>query len=520
MQTAINPALAAAMTLEQAAQVGQFQPTTPDGAPTVAAQLMQRAAPSLPQIAQQAGMGAQIQAAQMQQAQQALMEQAMQQQQPQGIESLNPSIGNFAQGGIVGYARGDLVEDPGFISPEFGGASSIDVEEAARERARLEEEERKRRLEEIIRERARNMEEVVSGPYTRGDVRFPPQAAQRQVAQPRPAPEQVPAMPAQAPRQAAPTTSAQLFDEARRQLGGIATLPVSPQQAIEPAIADQQAFDEYRRRMGLPPEMERISAQEAEMRRIYGERERILAQRMKEVQEQQERGSLAQYLMGFRQMKGRSVGEGLMSAGAAADRYEGGLRSQFQRLEDLKIQVQELSMEKQNQLNQMRDDIAKGRFADAMKRREAAQGADNALRLKQAEFAVEQAKVVGGQETARIRETPQASELERMLARLQVLRRTDPEAAKRMEEDIAILRGAGRRPSGAEARQRMLELYADNWEKMDLLEKNRLREQGIGTYEDYVKYRDRIAGVAPTAAPSGGASSDLLNRADAIVGGR
>lgn len=506
MQTAINPALAAAMTLEQAAQVGQFQPTTPDGAPTVAAQLMQRAAPSLPQVAQQAGLGGQIQAMQMQEAQKALMNAAMQQQQrPQGLEALNPPIGNFAQGGIVGYANGDMAEDPGFISPEFGGASSIDVEEAARERARLEEEERRRRLEEIVRERARNMEEVVSGPYTRGDVRFPAQAAQPQVAQPRPAPKQVPAMPAQAPRQAAPTTSAQLFDEARRQLGGIATLPVSPQQAIEPAIANQQAIDEYRRRMGLPAEMERIASQEADMRRIYGERERILSQRMKEVQEQQQRGSLAQYLMGFRQMKGRSVGEGLMSAGAAADRYEGGLKSQFQRLEDLKIQVQELSMDKQNELNKMRDDIANGRFADAMKRREAAQNADNALRMKQAEFAVEQAKVVGGQETARIREAPQASELERMLARLQVLRRTDPEAAKRMEEDIAVLRGAGRRPAPAELRQRMLEQYADNWEnKMEPQEKIKLSAKGIKTFEDYVAYRDRIAGVAPTGGSAAG----------------
>lgn len=116
MQTQINPALAAAMTLERAAQAGQFQPVTPQGQPTVAAQLMQQAMPpSVPQVAQQAGLGAQIQAMQQQQAQQALMQQAMANRPPAGIEGLNPQMGNFAEGGIVGktvgYAKAGKAED-------------------------------------------------------------------------------------------------------------------------------------------------------------------------------------------------------------------------------------------------------------------------------------------------------------------------------------------------------------------------------------------------------------------------
>lgn len=513
MAQQINPVDPATALILQA--MNQINPVTESGNPTVAADVLSKLSqmgatqmsPSVGQAAQQAGIASQLEAMKLQKAQNALMNQAM----AQGPEAVGiaPMAGavRMAEGGIVGYANGDMAEDPGFISPEFGGASSIDVEEAARERARLEEEERRRRLEEIVRERARNMEEVVSGPYTRGDVRFPAQAAQPQVAQPRPAPEQVPAMPAQAPRQASPTTSTQLFDQARRGYGSIATLPVSPQQAIESAIADQQVMDEYRRRLGLPPEMERISRQEEQFKRLYGDRESLIQRRLEDIEAQKGLGGIAAFLRGFQQMKGQPIGTGFVSAAESGQAYDTAMRQRRERLEDLKIEIQGLSMDKQNALDKMRDDIANGRFKDAMVRREAAQKADNDIRVKQAELDIKQAQVVGQQEEARIRQQQQTSELERMLARLEGLRRTNPDAAKRMEEDIAVLRGAGRRPSGAEARQRMLELYADNWEnKMDLQEKAKLKNKGINTFEDYVAYRDRIAGVSSTVSPSGDAS--------------
>ena len=78
MQTAntqVNPALAALMTLGQAEQSGQFQPTTPDGQLTVAGRMMEQAtSPAVSQIAQQAGLAGQIEAMKMQQAQQAMMQ--------------------------------------------------------------------------------------------------------------------------------------------------------------------------------------------------------------------------------------------------------------------------------------------------------------------------------------------------------------------------------------------------------------------------------------------------------------
>jgi hypothetical protein len=66
------------------------------------------------QAAQQAGLAGQIEAMQMQKAQEALMNNAMQRQQVGGLEAMSPPMGNFAYGGIVGYAgdENSLVVEP------------------------------------------------------------------------------------------------------------------------------------------------------------------------------------------------------------------------------------------------------------------------------------------------------------------------------------------------------------------------------------------------------------------------
>lgn len=122
-QTQIPEALLGAMMLGQAAQSGQFQPTTPDGTPTVAAKLMQQAtAPMMgvAQAAEQAGLAGQIEAMQMQKAQEALMNNAMQRQQVGGLEAMSPPMGNYAYGGIVGYA-GD--EESFVVEPAQAGSA-------------------------------------------------------------------------------------------------------------------------------------------------------------------------------------------------------------------------------------------------------------------------------------------------------------------------------------------------------------------------------------------------------------
>lgn len=120
--------LSALMALEQGVRQGTVSPVTPQGTPTVAAQLagaaQQQMAPQMAQpmpagvrdIAQQAGLGAQIQAMQQQQAQQQAMNpqavaqmaaQMLQQNMNRGIASAPGADSvRMAQGGIVGYADG------------------------------------------------------------------------------------------------------------------------------------------------------------------------------------------------------------------------------------------------------------------------------------------------------------------------------------------------------------------------------------------------------------------------------
>lgn len=52
-------------------------------------------------------------------------------------------------------------------------------------------------------------------------------------------------------------------------------------------------------------------------------------------------------------------------------------------------------------------------------------------------------------------------------------------------------------------RATILERYADNWEKLDPMQKNDLKAQGIKTFDDYVQYRDRLLGGGQ-AAPAVG----------------
>ena len=113
--------LSALMALRQGMQQGRVSTTTPAGEPTVAAQEIgaaeQAVMPAVPQAVRQAGLGAQIQAMRMQEAQKAMMNAAMQQQQQPvmaadgGLMRLNPGIQDFAEGGIVGYAAGELVDE-------------------------------------------------------------------------------------------------------------------------------------------------------------------------------------------------------------------------------------------------------------------------------------------------------------------------------------------------------------------------------------------------------------------------
>jgi hypothetical protein len=113
MQTGLPSGLQTALQAQMEREVmsGQARTMTREETPTVFGKLMAEVAPpAVPDVAQQAGLAGQIQAMRMQQAQEALMNQAMAQRPPAGIEGLNPQMGGYADGGIVGYAVGGRPE--------------------------------------------------------------------------------------------------------------------------------------------------------------------------------------------------------------------------------------------------------------------------------------------------------------------------------------------------------------------------------------------------------------------------
>ena len=77
-------------------------------------------------------------------------------------------------------------------------------------------------------------------------------------------------------------------------------------------------------------------------------------------------------------------------------------------------------------------------------------------------------------------------------------------AMSRPEEYARVMRqkaeAAQSRKSPEQIRAEALERYADNWERLDMLQKNELAKQGVTNFQQYVRMRDQMAGM-------GGASS-------------
>ena len=532
MQTAINPALAAAMTLEQAAQVGEFSPVTKDGTPTVVGgKLQQMMQPMMPQgmpgmqpsmpglqnAAQQAGLGAQIQAMQMKEAQSAMMNQAMQQARgPAGIEGLNPQMGNFAEGGIVGYAEAGVAEDEqqSFISPEFGGSvlsSEIDQEVLAEEARRVRQ---KQALKEFEQERARNMARVAMEDYTRGDIRFPNQKAP---VSPPPAAPVAPRPMAAPSAPSGPTGLEALFEKERAGYRGMKG-PASLEQSIQRAQQNKAILESMYRAEGIDPNY--IDKRLEEDRALTERQRSLLRERMEREQGRDTFLSRAgAALRGFSQMKGQGIGGGLAAAHENLARQVQSGEIRMDQMRDFEIRLNELDINRRRALEDAKRATVEGRAKDAQQELNNATAFSNDIEKmvastfgKQAAQMVEERKA---SEAGASRMADQRRIQELYQLRLNTLTGgkppNDEQKMEAMEYALQAVKGAAgiaRKPSPQETRQRMLEQYADNWEKMDLLEKNRLREQGIGTYENYVKYRDRIAGVAPTGG--GSASGQIL----------
>lgn len=411
MQTAINPALAAAMTLEQAAQMGEFSPVTKDGTPTVVGgklqqmmqpmmqQGMQPSMPGVQNTAQRAGLGGQIQAMQMQEAQKAMMNAAMQQARPPaGIERLNPQMGNFAEGGIVGYAPGGTAAS--MLNPEQYAleVEMMNAEAEARRaaRARRDEAERLAFLETAAPEVAARLK-AQQAPVRGGVVddlvkdQAPPAAAPAAAPPPAAARERESFTPVQALGITAP-----LFEKQRAEYAKIRTEPLTP----EELLAQNQRERQVRRQMliqsGLDPDY--LDKREQQGKALFEQQQALLRERM-----ERERGKdtflgrMGEALRNFQQLKGQGIGQGLVRSDQALGRRIAAGEATMDELKNLELKAMELDMTRRNALEDARHAIATGDFNRAQQSLTAARNAEN-----------DKAKLVGGtfgpQATAAVQE--------------------------------------------------------------------------------------------------------------------
>ena len=363
MQTQIPQELSALMALSQGMQQGRVAPTTPDGAPTVAAQKMgqveQGMMPGMQQAVGQAGLGAQIKAMQMQEAQKAMMNAAMQQAQPPaGIERLNPQMGSFAEGGIVGYAPGG------------SAASMLDPEQYALEIEMMNAEAEARRAARARRddaERLAFLETAAPEVAARLKAQQAPAAAAPEVAAPPPPPPpRAPAVERQ-PSAARPSVGGGGIEElANKQRAIYASMvgPSTPEDAIAYELKRRPALDAYLRSQGVDPNY--FEKRSEEDKALTEQQRALLRERM-----ERERGRdtflgrMGEALRGFSQMKGQGVGSGLTrSYDALSRRLEAG-EARMDQMRDLEIKINELEINRRRSLEDAKRATMEGRVKDA-----------------------------------------------------------------------------------------------------------------------------------------------------------
>lgn len=351
MQAAINPALAQVI-----GAMDVISPVTPDGKPTVAAQVMQAAKQAtMPQVAQQAGIAGQIQAMRMQEAQKALMNAAMQ-QQPENV-GIAPMAGQMKmpEGGVVGYATAGLAEDDmkPVADPQFDtGSSTIEDQD----RRRLEDEERRRR--ELQQEQARTAQM---------QQQVPPPPTDRPAAAPA-----VPMAPPARGRSVIPASFGS--DQYIRDMMAAASYePKMPttQEGITAALERRKGLDEFLRQRGSDPEL--IQKQIAQAEQFYGDRAGLLERRRAAAESEKGMGGIAAFMRGFRQMKGEPIGSGFARASDALGGYSENMRQRIERLEDLKADIEGLKIKEVNALRAMKLATDMGDFNTAMAERQKAE---------------------------------------------------------------------------------------------------------------------------------------------------
>lgn len=447
MQTAMNPVNPALAQVIGA--MDTIKPVTPEGTPTVAAQVLQAAKmaqqPALPQVAQQAGLAGQIQAMQMQDAQKELMSAAMQQQrqEPAGLEGLNPQMGNFAEGGIVGsvpgYATGELAEDEydrrlreaersgKFRQTILGGSKSRAPEGMGAD-------ERERLLEVIAATTP-----MMPIPEVEVPAAPPPSATGAQ----RP-----PSMTA-APAAPGGGGIESLFEKERagyRAMKG----PATPEQIMEQERRTRAVKDEYLRSIGIDPDA--FTKRAEEDKALMEQQRALLRERMEREQGRDTFLSRAgAALRGFSQMRGQGAGPGIARSSEALARYLESGEARMDQLRDIELKINELDVNRRRALDDARRATAEGNWKGAEQSMNNAAAFSNEIEKMVAGTYGKQAAQVVEQQKAREAGASRMADQQRIQdlyqLRLNSLAQgkppTDEQKMQAMEYALQTVRGAG-----------------------------------------------------------------------------
>ena len=384
MAQQMNPVDPATALILQA--MNQINPVTPEGRPTVAADVVSAASqmvatqisPSVGQAAQQAGIASQLDAMKIQKAQQALMNQAMAQgPEATGIAPMAGAI-QMAEGGIVGYAGRDesYVYSGSTIDPETFArdVEMMNAEAAARkaERERRDEKERLEWLKTAAPEVAARVASRLQAPVARtaptqevrADVPPPPPPSAKNAPGERVAP--TPNAPGLA-KSTGPT-----FNELFKEFETLRKMPTTgtPEAALQRALADKAVEEQYIRARGGDPDL--VNKMISEYGTIYSDQLAKIEARRAAAQERAEKGGIGAWLRGFRQMKGQGIGEGFRTATEAGEAFDETMRGRIERLEDMGLEVQRARMEKVNALKNQKYLTDIGDYRNAMKAGDAA----------------------------------------------------------------------------------------------------------------------------------------------------
>ncbi len=401
----IDPATA---TVLQA--MNKISPVTPEGRPTVAAEVLNAAAqmggsqmsPSVGQAAEQAGIAAQLENMRMRQAQEAMMNQAMRASQPAGIEGLNSGIRGYAEGGILGYAGKDdsVAVDPGseggssyteqikkvaaLLGLPFAAAADLIALPYSQYKNIREPDSGYTPASDVLRR-------VIDGPSAKlpsiaeesareaarfaQDVPYGTEGPVQRIATEEQAPVQkqrAPAGPAAARAPGLAASSAPAFAELFAEFEKLKRMPTTgtPEDAIERATKTREAMDQYVRSRGGDPDL--VNKMMADYERVYGEQLGKVEARRAAAQERAERGGMSAWLRGFRQLKGQGVGEGFRTAAEAGEAFDEAMRNRIERLEDMGLEIQRTRMEKVNALKNQKYLTDTGDFVNARKEGDAA----------------------------------------------------------------------------------------------------------------------------------------------------